>query len=185
MSDDPLKILPVAEVERQGHRRERLRQLAFTIVFISVGLALAPFTSIPVGFAKINPTQQFLNVLAAVTIGPVGGGFVAFAVGELRILWGLGTVFAFPGGMIGAILSGVTWRLTGNLWLTALAEVLGTGLLGTAFAAFLVAPLIHSPATFWALFPGFGLSTLTGATLAVAVIGILRRAGVPGLERRR
>ena len=185
MADDPLKILPVEAVEKGGHRRERLRRLAFVIVFIAVGLALAPFTSFPVGFAKVNPTQAFINVLAAVTIGPVGAGFVAFAIGELRVLWGLGTVFAFPGGMIGAILAGITWRLTGSVILTALAEVIGTGLLGTAFSAFLVAPLIHSPATFWALFPGFSLSTLAGSILAVLVVGVLRRAGVPGLERRR
>jgi len=138
-----------------------------------------------VGFAKVNPTQAFINVLAAVTIGPVGGGFVALAIGELRLLWGLGTVFAFPGGMIGAVLAGITWRLTGSLLLTALAEVIGTGILATAFSAYLMAPLIHSPATFWALFPGFGLSTLVGSLLAVFVVGLLRRAGVPGLGRRR
>ena len=91
---------------------------------------------------------------------------------------GLGTVFAFPGGMVGAVLAGVTWKLTKNLFLTALAEVVGTGLIGTALSAWLVAPLVQSKATFWALLPGFGLSTLAGAILALVVIGTLQRAGV-------
>jgi len=158
--------------------RERLRKLAFTIVFIAAGVALAPLTSFPIGFAKVNPTQAFLNVLAAATVGPLWGGFMAFAVGQARLVLGLGTVFAFPGGMIGAILSGITWRLTGNLVLTALAEIIGTGLLGTALSAYLVAPLIQSKATFLALLPGFALSTLSGALLALAVVATLQRAGV-------
>jgi len=182
MPDDPYSIHPVAGTEPEK-RRESLRKLAFTIVFIAVGLALAPFTSFPIGVAKVNPTQAFLNVLGAVALGPVGAGFVAFAVGEIRILWGLGTVFAFPGGMIGAVLAGLTWRWTRNLFLTALAEVFGTGVLAAIVSAFWVAPLAHSQVTFWALFPSFSLSTLIGAALALVVLGVLRRAGVP-LQRR-
>lgn len=158
--------------------RRNLRHLAFSIVFIAAGVALAPLTSFPVGFAKVNPTQAFLNVLAGVTVGPLWGGFVAYAVGQTRLLLGLGTVFAFPGGMVGAILAGIAWRWTRNLWLTALAEVVGTGLIGTALSAWLVAPLVQSKATFWVLLPGFGLSTVAGAALALMVIGTLKRAGV-------
>jgi energy-coupling factor transport system ATP-binding protein len=154
-------------------------------VFIAAGVALAPFTSFPVGAAKVNPTQAFLNVLAAVTIGPLWGGFMAYAVGQARLVLGLGTVFAFPGGVIGAVLAGVTWKVTGNLVLTALAEVLGTGLLAPAVGGWLLAPLVQSKATFWALAPGFSLSTVAGAALALAVVGILKKAGVPGLELKR
>jgi len=185
MAEANVKNAANQTAKQESKGRDQIRKLAFTIVFIAAGVALAPFTSIPVGFAKINPTQHFLNVLAAVSVGPIWGGFMAYAIGQTRILLGVGTIFAFPGGMIGAILSGITWRLTGNLILTALAEVIGTGVIGSAVCGFIVAPLIASKATFLALFPAFFFSTLAGSILAVVVIGILRKAGVPGLELKR
>lgn len=159
-------------------RRSLLIHVAFTIIFIAVGVALSPFTSIPLGFVKINPTQHFLNVLAAVTTGPLWGGFMAFAVGQCRIVLGVGTLFAFPGGMIGALLSGVTWKLTKNLYLTALGEVVGTGLIGSAVSAYIFAPLVQSKVTFLALFPAFGLSTLAGSLAAIFVLGVLKKSGL-------
>lgn len=170
-------------MSQENKRRGFLLRIAFTIVFIAAGVALSPLTSIPIGFVKINPTQHFLNVLAAVTVGPLWGGFMAYAVGQTRILLGLGTLFAFPGGMIGAVVSGLVWRLTGNLYLTAAGEVVGTGLLGSAVSAFVFAPLINSKVTFGVLFPVFGLSTLAGSILAVLTILALRKAGVPGLVK--
>ncbi|HNY22054.1 MAG TPA: energy coupling factor transporter S component ThiW, partial [Treponemataceae bacterium] len=47
-----------------------VRKTAYAIVFIALGVALSPFTSVPIGIAKINPTQHFLNVALATLLGP-------------------------------------------------------------------------------------------------------------------
>jgi len=73
---------------------------------VAIGVALSPFTSIPIGIAKINPTQHFINVVSAVLLGPWWAAGVAMIIGILRNALGTGTLLAFPGGMIGAFLAG-------------------------------------------------------------------------------
>ena len=46
------------------------RKTAYAVVLVAIGVALAPYTSFPIGIAKVNPTQHFVNVLAAVILGP-------------------------------------------------------------------------------------------------------------------
>jgi hypothetical protein len=42
------------------------RTIARAIILVAIGVALSPFTSIPIGIAKINPTQHFVNIVSAV-----------------------------------------------------------------------------------------------------------------------
>jgi hypothetical protein len=42
------------------------RKVAYAVVLVAIGVALAPYTSFPVGIAEVNPTQHFVNVVAAV-----------------------------------------------------------------------------------------------------------------------
>ena len=53
-----------------GADRTNTRTVARAIMLVAMGVALSPFTSIPIGIAKINPTQHFVNVVAAVLLGP-------------------------------------------------------------------------------------------------------------------
>ena len=55
---------------------------------------------------------------------------VAFAASLLRNLLGLGSLMAFPGSMLGALLCGVAYWKTRNVPLTLVAEVFGTAVLG-------------------------------------------------------
>ncbi|MEA3407728.1 MAG: energy coupling factor transporter S component ThiW, partial [Chloroflexota bacterium] len=41
------------------------RKIAQAVILVAIGVALSPFTSFPVGIAKVNPTQHFVNVLGA------------------------------------------------------------------------------------------------------------------------
>ncbi len=59
--------------------------------------------------------------------GPPG---IALVIGILRNALGTGTLLAFPGGMIGAFLAGIAYRYTQNIYLGALGEIIGTGILG-------------------------------------------------------
>ena len=86
------------------------RKVARAVILVAIGVALSPFTSIPIGIAKINPVQHFVNVLGAVLLGPWWATGIALITGILRNALGTGTLLAFPGGMIGAFIAGFFYR---------------------------------------------------------------------------
>ena len=159
------------------------RTVARAVILVAIGVALSPFTSIPIGIAKINPTQHFVNVVSAVMLGPWWAAGVAMIIGVLRNALGTGTLLAFPGGMIGAFLAGVVYRLTRNVYLGALGEIIGTGLIGAMVSALLVAPfLLGRGMALGALIIAFSGSTILGSVLGVLALKILKRAGFAELE---
>jgi len=155
------------------------RTAARAIILIAIGVALSPFTSIPIGIARINPTQHFVNVLAAVMLGPWWAAGAALITGILRNVLGTGTLLAFPGGMIGAFLAGGLYALTRNLYLGALGEVIGTGLLGALVSALMVAPVfMGKPMALGFLILAFSGSTIVGSILGILALKLLNRAGL-------
>jgi len=146
-------------------------------------VALAPYTSFPVGIAKINPTQHFVNVVAAVLLGPWWAVVIAGIIGVIRNAMGLGTLLAFPGGMIGAFLAGFFYRYTRKLWWGAAGEVMGTGFLAPVVCALFVAPVLMKKAIpLFALIPSFLGSSIAGAVLGVLAVNLLKRADIVQVE---
>jgi len=159
------------------------RTVARAVILVAIGVALSPFTSVPIGIAKINPTQHFVNVVSAVLLGPWWAAGVAMIIGILRNALGTGTLLAFPGGMIGAFLAGLLYRLTKNVYLGAFGEVIGTGLIGAGASALLVAPfLLGKKMALGALIIAFSGSTILGSVLGVLALRILERAGFAELK---
>lgn len=155
------------------------RRVAYAVVLVAIGVALAPYTSFPIGIAKINPTQHFVNVLAAVILGPAWAILIAAVIGTIRNVMGLGTLLAFPGGMIGALLAGLAYRYFRRLDLAAAGEIVGTGLIAPVVSALLVAPfLMHKAIPLLALMPSFLGSTVIGALLGVMAVRLLKRADI-------
>lgn len=158
---------------------QNTRKIAYAVVLVSIGVALAPYTSFPVGIAKVNPTQHFVNVLAAVLLGPWWAVLSAMVVGILRNAMGVGTLLAFPGGMIGAFLAGITFRMTRNTWVAAAGEIVGTGAVAPVVSALFVAPILMGKAIpLLALLPSFVFSTVTGALLGVLALRLLKRVDI-------
>ncbi len=158
------------------------RKVAYAVVFVAMGVALAPYTSFPVGIAKINPTQHFVNILSAVLLGPWWAVTVAAVIGLIRNAMGVGTLLAFPGGMIGAFLAGYLYRRTRNLYAGAGGEIFGTGILAPVASALLVAPVFMGKAIpVLALIPSFLGSTVAGAILGVLAVRMLERADLVDL----
>ncbi len=160
---------------------------AYAVVLTAMGVALAPFTSFPVAIAKINPTQHFINILAAVILGPAWATLVAAVIGVIRNVMGVGTLLAFPGGMIGAFLAGILFARTGKPAWAACGEVVGTGLVAPVVSALLVAPFLMGKAIpALALLPSFLGSTIAGTILGLLVLRLLRTAEMlPGHVRLR
>lgn len=159
------------------------RTVAYAVVLVAIGVALAPYTSFPIGIAKVNPTQHFVNVLAAVLLGPWWAVVVATVIGVIRNVLGVGTLLAFPGGMIGAFLAGLVYRRTRSLYAGAGGEIIGTGLIAPVVSAFFVAPfLMGKVIPLFALVPSFLTSTIAGAALGVLAVNLLQRADIVDLE---
>lgn len=158
---------------------QNTRKTAYAVVLVAIGVALAPFTSFPIGIAIVNPTQHFVNVLAAVLLGPWWAVLTAMVIGVLRNAMGVGTLLAFPGGMIGAFLAGMAYRILRKTWAAAIGEVMGTGGIAPVVSALFVAPMLMGKAIpLLALVPSFIGSTVAGALLGVLALRLLKRADI-------
>ena len=159
--------------------KKNIKSTAYVIVFMALAIALSPFTSIPVGVAKINPTQHFINVFLAVLVGTGWNVGAAAGVSLIRNAMGVGTLLAFPGSMIGAFFSGLLFRLTGRVTAAVCGEILGTGIIAPLVGSLIIAPgLMGKKIGFMALMPSFLLSSMAGGILAMLVIGALEKADV-------
>ncbi len=177
-------MMQKAEVKRAG--MADTRKVAYAVVLAAIGVALAPYTSFPIGIARVNPTQHFVNVLAAVLLGPWWAVATATVIAVIRNVLGVGTLLAFPGGMIGAFLAGLLYRYTRNIYAGAGGEIIGTGLIAPVLSAFGVAPFLMGNAIpLFALVPSFLTSTIAGAALGVLAIDLLKRADIIELPGRK
>jgi len=161
----------------------------------ALGLALAPFLWFPVFGTKAYPGQHLVNVLAGVLMGPLYSAIVPVVVGTVRVMLGIGTVFAYPGGIPGAVLVGLAHRyVTSKLrspylkFASAFAEPVGTVLIGGTLSVLVLGPalghegilaLLSSRGTLGALLAfwlAWSLSSVPGAALGYAVVLALCRA---------
>ncbi len=168
-----------ADAKRSPSAAAHTRKVAYAVVLVAIGVALAPYTSFPIGIAKVNPTQHFINVIGAVVLGPWWAVLVAMVIGIIRNALGVGTLLAFPGGMIGALLAGCMFAWRKNISLAAAGEITGTGLIAPVVSALWVAPVFMCKAIpYLALVPSFMASTVAGALLGVLALKFLQRADI-------
>ena len=162
----------VSEVNRSTTRR-----VAYSVVLAALAVVLSPIST-PAGVAKLSPTQALVNVLAGALVGPWWGLGVALVTSIIRNALGLGTPLAFPGSIFGVVLAGLAYRATRNRYLTALGELVGTGIIGAVVGALLVAPYVMgTPIGLTVLIVPFFLSSLLGAVLGVLGLRVLQRTG--------
>ncbi len=158
------------------------RDVARATLLTALAVALSPL-SIPIGITKVFPAQHMINIISAVLLGPWYAVLVAFSTSVIRNLLGTGTINAFAGSMIGALLAGLVWRTTRNVYLSALGEVVGTGVLAVLVTVYVVAPsLLGKNLALAAIGAGFLASTVLGAVIGVAVLKVLQAVGY--VERR-
>lgn len=146
-------------------------------LFLAIAVVGSVF-SFPVGLSKCAPVQHMVNILCAVLLGPFYGVGVAFGASLLRNLLGLGSILAFPGSMIGALLAGLTYKYTRNIFLTLLAEVFGTGILGGLSAYPLAILFLGKNAgqlAFYVYVVPFLVSTVGGSLLSGMLLYALQR----------
>ena len=150
------------------------RKLALTAMMACLAFVLNTF----VYFPAMAPFQHFVDVVAAVLLGPWYACAAAFLCGVMRMMSGR-TIQAVAGAVFGPILGGLLYRKTKSIWLTFAGEVIGTGIIG-ALASF---PLMK---WFYALdaqsplyyIPFYIPSAVVGGIMGVMVLMVLKRAKV-------
>ncbi|GGF19829.1 hypothetical protein GCM10010954_18250 [Halobacillus andaensis] len=154
----------------------RTRLLTTMAVFVAIGTIGAQLLWFPAGVAKAYPVQHAVNVMAAITLGPIPAVAIAFMIGLLRNLLGLGTLLAFPGGMIGALLAGYLYKWTKKSMAAVSGEMAGSGMIGALFAVPFAHILMGSSAGAFAFLPSFFVSSISGSLLGWFVVTRLKQA---------
>ena len=164
-----------------------IKKLALAAMFVTIAVVGSAFIQFPFLGSNCSPTQHMVNVLCAVFLGPGWGVGVAFCASLIRNLFGVGSLMAFPGSMIGALCCGLVYmalRKRNNdplaLVCTLAAEMLGTGVLG-GLCAWPVATLfmnVDAAATaVTAYIIPFLISTVVGSLIAGVLVFALKTGG--------
>ncbi len=129
-------------------------------------------------FPAMAPFQHFVDVLAAVFIGPVYGCISAFLCGIMRMASGR-TIQAVTGAVFGPVIGGILYKKTGNIYLVWLGEVIGTGFCG-AMASYPLMKLFYgldAQSPFYYI-PFYIPAAMVGASMGVMVLLIMKKNGL-------
>lgn len=153
-------------------RKENLTyKLALSGLLIAVATVFGTF-SIPVLGARISPIQHFINVVSAVTLGPVFPILNAFIASLIRNILGTGSLLAFPGSMIGALLAGLLYKKFKSTFLAVIGEVIGTGIIGAMLAYPVASLFLGKEGSLFLYIVPFSSSCIVGAICAYMLISI-------------
>ena len=159
-------------------KKTNVKKLAVAAIFCAVAVVGSMF-SFPAFGSKCAPVQHIVNILCAVLLGPGYGVGVAFAASLIRNLTGLGSLMAFPGSMLGALVCGLVYKKTKNILATLFGEVFGTAVLG-GLCAYPVAILFMGKSAaeiaFYAYIIPFLISTAAGALISAVFIYSMQKA---------
>jgi len=162
---------------------KKTQKLTITAMFIAIGTLTSNLLFIPMGFTKLFPVQHFLNVLSAVILGPYYAVTQAFGVSLLRNLMGTGSVFAFPGSMVGALLAALLFQKTKKLSLAFVGEVVGTGILGALLSYPIASLFLGQEATLFGFIPLFIFSSFAGGLLGYILLTVFIKKKVSFLKK--
>jgi len=175
-----------------------IRKISLLIALTAVGVIIAPLAWFPFISTKAFPGQHLVNAIAGVLLGPWLAAIAAILIGIIRNALGIGTIYAFPGGVPGAIVVGLAYLLTRNArnpllrYSAALLEPIGTVLIGGTLSIFIVAPAVGDIRLlgaieqyglysflpiFWA---GWAASSVPGSIIGYLVLLTLDKSGLLG-----
>lgn len=170
--------------------------VALAAVLLALDIVIAPFVWFPFMGSKAYPGQHLINAIAGIYLGPWWAAYIAIMAGTLRIGFGIGTIYAYPGGIFGGIVVGYMYKFLRRILgpkralISALSEPIGTLLIGAPLALLIVSPIaptFDQPQitlkpegmiiTLLYLWFGWSISTISGSILAYFVLNLLYRYG--------
>lgn len=166
---------------KTGRKKNTTKKLVFTAMLACLAFVLNTF----VYFPAMAPFQHFVNVVAAAVLGPWYACAAAALCGVMRMASGR-TIQALAGAVFGPILGGLLYRRTENFFAAMLGEVIGTGIIGAIVSYPLMKIFYGLDAQEWFYYiPFYTPSAVVGGAMGVAVLLMLKRAGVLEDIRRR
>lgn len=163
----------------------RTRLLTTMAVLVAIGTLGSQFLWFPAGIAKAYPVQHAVNVIAAIILGPGPAVVIAFMIGLVRNMLGLGSLLAFPGGMIGAWLAGYLYKKFKKSGWAVIGEVLGTGVMASLFSIPFAKLLMGNSFGAFFFMPSFLVSSISGALIGwVIVVRVKQATKLQPLEQR-
>lgn len=150
------------------------RKLTSAALLVAIGTLSAHLIYIPAGVSKCFPVQHAINVISAVLLGPDYAVAIGFLIATLRNLMGTGSILAFPGSMIGALVAGLAYQRFKSIPAAMAGEVFGTGIIGGFVAWIMATLLLGSNTAAWFFIPPFLVSTIGGSLIA----GLLLKSGL-------
>lgn len=164
-------------MNRENNNRKLLR-LIFMAMIVALGVVISPILRVE----GMCPMQHFINVCAAVLLGPFDAFLCAVLIGVIRmVVMGI-TPMALTGAVFGAFLSGVLYRLSkGQLVMAFLGEVIGTGIIGAIVSYPVMTYLWGRTGLTWFFYvPSFTAGTLIGGSLAFVFLKQLQKTKLLG-----
>jgi energy coupling factor transporter S component ThiW len=158
------------------------KRAAATAVMVAAAVVLSPL-SFPVGPARVYPAQHMINGVGGVLLGPWYAMLTAVLSAIIRNSLGTGTLFAFPGGIPGALIVGLVHHYLWRKDYAILTEPIGTAV-GAVISALLVAPIAYQYGFAKSVLPLEGfmifflLSSIPGSILGLAALLVIRRSGI-------
>jgi energy coupling factor transporter S component ThiW len=162
--------------ERSVEPAGKIRNIVLTGLFAALAVLLSGI-HFPVGPIKEFPFQHMVNIIAGVLVGPWYGACAALIAAIVRNAIGTGTLFAFPGGIPGALVVGLVYRWVRRDW-AGLTEPIGTGFIGVPLTVLLLGPIMGKEFAFSLFFPVFMASSVPGTVLGYLLLKALRKAKV-------
>lgn len=149
------------------------KRLTTISVLVAIATLGSQFIWFPAGIAKAYPVQHVISVIAAITLGTGPAVTIAFIVSLLRNILGLGSLLAFPGSMVGALLAGLFYKYFRKKYVAAIGEIIGTGLIGALFAIPFAKILMGTSFGAFFFIPPFLISSLSGALIGLFIVSRL------------
>ncbi|HID04986.1 MAG TPA: energy coupling factor transporter S component ThiW [Candidatus Caldiarchaeum subterraneum] len=167
-------------------------KIGYASVFTALGIVLAHTFFFSIFGTLAFPGQHLVNAVAGVMLGPWWASLVAALVGTYRNAVGIGTLFAYPGGIPGALVVGFAYRLLRRRYgvkaslAAALLEPVGTVIIGGTTSLLVIAPVINPAAAelvtqlgvagaLIQFYTGWALSSVPGAIIGYSLLVALHR----------
>lgn len=159
-------------------REINIRKLTVAAMLTSVAVVTSTMSFSVLG-SRCVPVQHMINVLCAILLGPGYAFASAFITSFIRNILGLGSLLAFPGSMFGALISGISYKYTKNIWVAFFGEVISTSIFGGLSAYPLAIMFMGKNVAgnaFYAYIVPFLISSFFGAFIAVLFIVTLKKS---------
>ena len=162
--------------------KTNIRKLCMA-AFLTALAVVGSLFSFPFLGAKCSPVQHLVNIIAGVYLGPWWALGSAFCASLIRNIFGLGSLMAFPGSMVGAFLSGAAFHwifgkksLALRLPSAYIGELLGTSVIG-GMLSFPIAYLVmnNTAATLFGFVFPFFVSSVVGTVIAAILVTAMKR----------